>query len=720
MPDAQNTPISTPVNSPASAPRPARRPVTRSFHGDDFVDDYEWLREKDSPEVIAHLEAENAWTEARTAHLAGLRQELFDDMSARTQQTDLGVPVHVTHELDGVGTGWWYYSRTVEGQDYAIRCRVPDTTGTRPDLAGEVLGEEVLLDGNAVAEGHAFFQLGGLAVSPDGRLMAWSVDHSGDERYSSYVRDLSTGEDFGPIHTNLSAGLCWAGNESIVYSLVDEAWRPFQVWRHTIRTDPAQDVLLLQEDDERFWLGVDETRDRTHLQFMAGSKLTSECWLMPVDEPEARPRSIAGRVEGVEYQVELAGQQLLVLHNRDHKDFTLSSAPLSATSAEQWVDVIPAQEGIRLDGVSAYAGHAVVSGRRDALSAVAVLTRRGDDWGELRWVDFDEPIHEVMPHSEPDWGSTTCRLQYSSLVTPNCVLELDLTDASTRLVKQKPVLDHPEHGPYRSDDYLMERLWATAEDGTRIPISMVRRKDIVADGSAACLLYGYGAYESSMPPYFSTMRISLLERGIIFAIAHIRGGGELGRAWYEGGSQLTKPNSFSDFVACGRHLVDQGWTSPQRLAAQGGSAGGLLVGAAMNLAPDLFRAVQAQVPFVDALTSILKPELPLTIPEWEEWGNPIEDPEVYACMKSYTPYENIQPVRYPAVLATTSLNDTRVLYVEPAKWVARLRDIVQPDPERDILLRTEMVAGHGGASGRYDSWREQAFEWAWVIDQISD
>ncbi|MEL4357491.1 MULTISPECIES: S9 family peptidase [unclassified Luteococcus] len=700
-------------------PVAAKHPVTRSFHGDDFVDDYEWLRDKTNPEVIAHLEAENAYADALAAPLAGLRQEIFDDISARTQQTDLSVPAHVTHVDDDGEQGWWYYSRTVEGKDYPIHCRVADLSGVRPDLSGEVAGEQVLLDGNAEAEGHEFFALGGFSVSPDGQLLAWSVDHAGDERFTSYLRDLDSGEDFGPIHTDLSHGLCWAGNQHIVYSLVDEAWRPFQVWSHRLQTDPSKDVLLLQEDDERFWLGVDESRDRNHLLFMAGSKLTSECWLLPTDDPEGTPTSVAGRVENVEYQVEPAGDQVLVLHNRDCADYSLATAPLHSPGAEHWTTVVAGQPGVRLESVEAYAGHAVLTARRDGLSTVAILDRAGEGFGEPRWVDFDEELYDVQPYSEPDWGSTTVRLQYTSLITPASVLELDLTSGDTTLLRRTPVLEHPTHGAYDPADYVQRRLWATAEDGTRIPISLVHRRDVVPDGSAPCLLYGYGSYEVSIPPSFSIARLSLLQRGIVFAIAHVRGGGEMGRAWYDQGKQLTKPNSFSDFVTCGRHLVEQGWTSPDRLAARGRSAGGLLMGAITNLAPELFRAVHAGVPFVDALTSILKPELPLTVVEWEEWGNPIEDPEVYACMKSYTPYENIRAERYPAILATTSLNDTRVLFTEPAKWVARLRETVVADPERPILLKTEMVAGHGGVSGRYGSWREEAFELAWIISQIS-
>ncbi|GAB2487488.1 S9 family peptidase [Luteococcus sediminum] len=715
-------PTSTADSTHHTEPQPpvaARHRVVRSFHGDELVDDFEWLREKDSAEVIAHLEAENRYTEQVTAHLEDLRQEIYDDISARTKQTDLGVPAHVTHTVDGASHGWWYYMRTVEGCDYPLHCRVPDVDGTRPDLSGEVPGEQVLLDGNVEAEGRDFFSVGGFSVSPDGTMLAWSVDHRGDERYQLYVRDLSTGRDFGPTHEDLAHGVCWAGNRHLVYSRVDDAWRPFQVWCHELQTDPEQDRLLLQEDDERFWLGVDESRSRGHLVFGASSKLTSEYWLLAVGELDQAPRSVAGRAEGVDYQVEVAGDRLLVLHNRDFVDYELATAPLQSSTAEDWRPVLPGTPGVRLESVDAHAAHAVVSARRDGLSAVAVLHREGEDWSGPHWVDFDEPVHEVVAHSEPDWNATTVRLRYTSLVTPPSVLELDLANGNLAELKRTQVLPHPVHGPHDPADYVTERLWATAEDGTRIPISLVRRADVVADGTAPCLLYGYGSYEVSTPPAFSISRLSLLQRGIVYAIAHVRGGGEMGRRWYDEGSQLAKPNTFTDFVACAQHLVDQGWTSPDRLAARGGSAGGLLVGAVTNLAPELFRAVHAAVPFVDPLTSITMPELPLTVVEWEEWGNPIDDAKVYACMKGYSPYENIASGPYPAILATTSLNDTRVLYVEPAKWVARLRERVQARPGHEILLLTQMSAGHGGVSGRYGSWREEAFELAWIIDQIS-
>ncbi|GAA1396664.1 S9 family peptidase [Luteococcus peritonei] len=706
-----------PMPDPALAPVAPTFPITRSFHGDEVIDDYEWLRDKQDPRVISHLEAENAWTERCTEHLAGLRQEIFDDISVRTQQTDLSVPARATHETAEGRRAWWYYTRTVEGSDYPIHCRVADTTGERPDLSSAVAGEQVLLDGNREAEGHDFFQLGAFSVSPDGRLLAWSVDHAGDERYDLYLRDLATGTDTGPLLQGIAAGIAWAGNDFLFYSRVDEAWRPFQVWRHELG-GTGEDALVLQEDDERFWLGVEESRDRSHLVFTAGTKLTSEWWLLPTADPTGVPRSVAGRTEGLDYSVELAGDQLLVLHNRDCIDFSLASAPLDATSPEQWTTVVEGQQGTRLEGVEAYQGHAVLSGRREGLSAVALLHRQGEGWGQPQWVAFDEPVHDVWPASEADWDSPSVRLHYTSLVTPASILECRLADGSTSWLKRTPVLDHPVHGPYEPTDYVQERIWAPAADGTLVPISLVHHKDVVPDGSAPCLLYGYGSYEVSIPPFFSVARLSLLQRGIVFAIAHIRGGGEMGRAWYDQGKELTKKNTFTDFVDCARHLVELGWTSPDRLAARGRSAGGLLMGAVTNLAPELFRAVNAGVPFVDALTTILNPDLPLTAVEWEEWGNPITDAEVYAYMKSYTPYENISGGRYPAILATTSLNDTRVFFTEPAKWVAKLRQSVEPSAERPILLKTEMVAGHGGVSGRYGSWREEAFELAWIIEQI--
>ncbi len=710
---------------PDQPPTAAVRPVRREHHGRVFVDDYEWLRAKEDPEVLAHLEAENAWTEQRTSHLADLRQEIFDDIRSRTQETDLSVPSLVRH-TEGTGVrAFWYYSRTVEGQEYSLQCRLPagqDDTPPDLSLAGPdgLPGEQVLLDGNAEAAGEKFFSLGTFAVSPDGRRLAYGVDVRGDERYTIRVLDLDTGERLADEITDTSAGAVWAGEQHLLYTRTDDAWRPFQVLRHRLGTSSADDPVVLHEPDERFWVGLDSSRDEQWVLIGIGSKLTSEYWLLPTADPEGEPRLVAPRRDGVEYHVEVAGDRLLVVHNDGARDFALAEAPLEATSHEQWREVIPGQDGVRILDADAYAGHVLVSLRRDGLTGVHLVPRdSAGDLGTGTDLEFDEPLYTVVNLGDPNYDARSFRLSFTSLTTPRTVLEADVATGGRRVLKRQPVLDHPRHGPYRSEDYVQRRTWATAADGTKVPVSLVHRADVRPDGTAPAVLYGYGSYEIPMDPGFSVARLSLLDRGFVYAVAHVRGGGELGRSWYEQGKELSKRNTFTDFVACAEHLVAEGWTSHDRLGAEGGSAGGLLMGAVANLAPQAFRAVHAAVPFVDALTTILDPELPLTVIEWEEWGDPLHDPEVYDYMASYSPYENVQETEYPAVLATTSLNDTRVYYVEPAKWVARLRTRATNGPDRPILLRTEMVAGHGGVSGRYEGWKETAFELAWMIDQVT-
>ena len=706
---------------PAVIPSPPladRRPRLRSHHGDTFADPYEWLRDKEDPQVIAYLEAENRYTEARTAHLADLTEAVFGEIKARTQETDLSVPSYTSHRG---GRDYWYYSRTVAGSEYPIYCRVAATDrGTPPDpTTGSIPGEEVLLDGNAEAEGHAFFSVGAFSVSENGRLLAYSVDTSGGERFTLRLRDLATGEALDAEIEDTAYGVAWAGNSHLFYTRADEAWRPYLVLRHRLGTDSAADVEVLTEPDERFWVGVDTSRDDRWLVIGMGSKLTSEYHLLPTDDPEGAPRVVAPRREGVEYDVEPAGDRLLIVHNDGAEDFALAQAPLDATSPEQWSTVLPHQPGVRLLGVSAYAGHAVVSLRRDGLTALHVLPRdAAGDFGPGADIAFDETLHVVDAAGESDYDTPTIRFSYASMLTPESVYDYTLATGVLTLRKRTPVLDDPTFGPYRAERYVQERGWATAADGTQVPLSIVRRADVALDGQAPALLYGYGSYEISIDPTFSMARLSLLDRGVVFAIAHVRGGGELGRSWYENGKTLRKRNTFDDFVAAADYLLEHGYTSTDRLAGRGASAGGLLMGAVANLAPEKFRAIHAGVPFVDALTTILDPELPLTVTEWEEWGDPLHDPEVYAYMRSYTPYENLRPQPYPAILATTSLNDTRVYYVEPAKWVAALRRTATNADDRPILLKTEMKAGHGGVSGRYQSWRETAFEYAWILDQI--
>jgi oligopeptidase B len=447
-----------------------------------------------------------------------------------------------------------------------------------------------------------------------------------------------------------------------------------------------------------------------------GSKLTSEVWLLDAAAPLGEPRVVAARRHGVEYDVEPAGDRLLIVHNANHPDFELAQAPLGATSHSQWSPLGDTVAGERLLGVEAFVSHAVLSLRRDGLTALRVLPRdqSASGFGPADDLVFDEPLYSVATGNNPEYETSAVQVVFESMVTPKTISDYDLVTGEYTLLKAQPVL-----GGYDPEDYEQRREWATTPDGTLVPISLVHRRDVTADGTAPGLLYGYGAYEICTDPYFSVARLSLLDRGFVYAIAHVRGGGEMGRQWYDSGKMEHKTNTFTDFVACADHLVSSGWVAPDRLVAEGGSAGGLLIGAVANLAPGRFRAIHAAVPFVDALTTILDPSLPLTVPEWEEWGDPLHDEGVYRYMKSYTPYENVAAVDYPAILATTSLNDTRVCFVEPAKWVARLRETVTSDPvTRPILFKIEMVAGHGGKSGRYDAWRQYAWELAFLMDQV--
>ncbi|HJQ01341.1 MAG TPA: S9 family peptidase [Jatrophihabitans sp.] len=695
---------SPPESGPSPVPPVAAvRPVERVRHGDTFVDDYEWLRDKDNPEVIGYLEAENAYTEASTAHLQQLQDTIYDEIMTRTKQTDLTVPLRRGE--------FWYYNRTIEGQQYQTRCRVPVTGDEPPSMDEMIPGEQVILDENELAAGNEFFALGTSEVSPDANLLAYSVDLRGDERFTLRIRDLRTGQDLPDEIPGVFYNSAWSADGSVIFYLtVDDAWRPCRIWRHRVGTDAAEDTVVFTEDDERFWVNVELSRNQQVVQISVNSKLTTEVWLIDAAAPESDPVVVAARREGVEYLVEHAGDQLLILHNSRGANFELSSAPLTDTDPANWRCLIEASEQRRLVSIAAFAEHAVLYERHDGLTNFAVLRRTGSDFGEPEPLEFDEPIYSVEPVTNPDWNARSYRLTFTSMVTPDSIYDYDLDRRELLLRKRQEVL-----GGVDLTDYVQFREWAVAPDGARIPLSVVRHSATALD-DAAVVLFGYGSYEYSLDPYFSIPRLSLLDRGVVYVIVHVRGGGELGRHWYEQGKLLSKRNTFTDFVAAAEHLVKAGWTRPERIVAHGGSAGGLLVGAAANLAPAAFGAVVAQVPFVDPLTTILDPSLPLTVTEWEEWGNPVEDPEVYAYMKSYAPYENIAAAEYPAILALTSLNDTRVLYVEPAKWVAKLRATVTGDAP--ILLKTEMDAGHGGRSGRYDRWREAAFVLAWQLDML--
>lgn len=678
----------------------------REFHGDVFVDPYEWLRDKDNPEVIGYLEAENAYTAEATAHLEPLRQKIFDEIKARTKETDLSVPMR--------RGDWWYYARSFEGKQYGVHCRCPvghpdDWVPPVLDEHTEIPGEQVLLDENVEADGHEYFALGAASVSLDGNVLAYSVDVKGDERYTLKFKDLRTGMLYDDSIVGIGAGATWAADShTLYYSTVDDAWRPDTVWRHRLGSGlPSEKVY--HEPDERFWVAVGRSRSDKYLFIASGSAVTSEVRYADATDPHAEFTSVWGRRDLVEYSVEHAvvggEDRFLILHNDGAENFTLVEAPVN--DPNDFHTLIPQRDDVRLDAVDAFDGFLVVSYRSEALPKIQLWSINANGgYSSPEELTFDSELTAAGLGGNPNWSTPKLRIAATSFITPARVYDLDLATGERTLLREQPVL-----GGYRPEDYVERRDWAIAPDGARVPISIIHRAGL--QFPAPTLLYGYGAYESCEDPRFSIARLSLLDRGMVFVIAHVRGGGELGRPWYEHGKLLEKKNTFTDFIAVAKHLVDSGLTRPQNLVALGGSAGGLLVGAVANMAPELFAGILAQVPFVDALTTILDPSLPLTVTEWDEWGNPLEDAEVYRYMKSYTPYENITAQDYPAILAMTSLNDTRVFYVEPAKWVAALRHTKTDG--HPVLLKTEMVAGHGGISGRYERWKEAAFQYSWLL-----
>ncbi|MCK0517200.1 S9 family peptidase [Williamsia sp. DF01-3] len=699
----------TSQDAAAGAPPVAKKiPFERKHHGDTVIDHYEWLRDKEDPEVIAFLEQQNEYTTAHTADLADLRADIYSEIKGRTQETDMSVPTRRGQ--------YWYYARTEEGRQYALRARCPiagpdDWTPPTVEPGQSVQGEDILLDSNVEAEGTDFFSLGALSVSEDGNLLAYSVDTAGDERYTMRFKDLRTGELLADEIRDTAPGALWSldGNH-VFYQTVDEAWRPDTVWRHDLGAG-TPDVKVFYEPDEQYWVGIGGTRSDKYLMITLGSKITTEVRILDATDPTGEFTVVWPREEGVEYGVEHAvidgRDRFLILHNKNAENFELLDAPVADPTDTRVM--VPHDPEVRIEDVDAFAGQLVLSYRREALPRLSIAQLNGSGTPEFVEVSFDEELYSAGLGGNPEWAAPRLRIGYTSFINPTEVFDLDVATGERTLLKRQQVL-----GDFDPADYEQYRDWATASDGTKIPLSVIRRREH-ADGPAPTLLYGYGSYESSNDPGFSISRLSLLDRGVVFVIAHIRGGGEMGRHWYETGKTLTKKNTFTDFVAAAQHLIDTGVTTPKQLVGEGGSAGGLLIGAVANLAPELFNGILAVVPFVDPLTSILDPSLPLTVIEWDEWGNPLADKTVYEYMKSYSPYENVDAKPYPQILAVTSLNDTRVLYTEAAKWVARLQDSTTGDAP--ILLKTEMKAGHGGVSGRYKQWEEVAFEYAWVLRQ---
>jgi oligopeptidase B len=690
--------------------------------------------DRDDPEVIAHLEAENEFLAHELAHLGPLSEEIFNDIKSHVEETDTSVPVRKG--------GWWYFDRTQEGLSYAVSCRAPvHMVGDAPptiDPNVSLEGEQVVLDENLEAEGHDFCSVGILSVSPNEHWVAVGVDFNGYERHSLTIRPLNGQIPLSDVIENVYYGFSWANDSRhFFYTTVDDAMRPYRVWRHEIGTSNSDDVLVYEESDPLFSLTVGRSRDEMVLAVMIGSKTTSEIRYLAANAPTAELQVLEARRSGIEYDVEhwhdATGQGWwLKITNEDATDFRLLAR---RDSEETWREIVAHRAGTRLEGVDAFANFLVVSERFEGSAAVRLVSLLdgedpfGDDLiARSRLIGSDVDPSTVVLEANPEFDTTYVRVLVTSLVTPRTVSDVNVSTGVTHVRKRQIV-----NGDFREDGYVTGRIWIPASDGTKIPVSIVARRDLVhvddqgrlsPDGAKPLLLYGYGSYEISMDPAFSAIRLSLLNRGAIFAIAHVRGGGEMGRAWYEMGRMAQKATTFSDFVAVARALIDDGWTSPQHLAARGGSAGGLLIGAAINLAPELFKCVVAEVPFVDALTTMLDDTLPLTVGEYEEWGNPDASATVYRTMKAYSPYDNVRSTNddgseriYPHIFAAGGLNDSRVGFWEPAKWVQRLRDA---NPANVAYLKTEMGNGHAGPSGRYDAWREEAELLSYVISEIAN
>ncbi|HHT58929.1 S9 family peptidase [Corynebacterium stationis] len=690
--------------------------LIREFHGRSFVDEYEWMRNKESQDTLDHLNAENTYTEAKTAHLKQLTENVFEEIKSRVKQTDMSVPSRAGD--------YWYYGRSEEGKEYGFSCRIPVSEGQDPweppviPEEGKPEGEQILLDNNALAEGHDYFALGAASVTKSGRFLAYSTDTEGDERFELFIKDLETGKLLDDHLTDIFYGATWAGEDYIFYQKVDDAWRPDTVWRHKVGTAQSDDVCVFTEADERFRVGVGSTRSEKYLIIAVGSPLTSEYWVLDMDNPEGEFEVLWERETGVEYDIDHVVRggkdQWLVTHNAHGPNFEVSWVDANANPLPgiRGLDIlVPHNDDVRIEGVDTYRDFATLSYRRGGIPRVAVMQLVDDHFGDFEEINFDEEIYSAGSAGNPEWDAPVIRLSYTSYTQPAQLFQYRIATGERTLLKEQEV-----PGGYNADEYEAYREWAIAKDGTQIPVSIVKRKDLATDSPRPALLYGYGSYEASMDPGFSVSRLSLLDRGMLYVVAHVRGGGEMGRLWYDEGKLMAKKNTFTDFIDVADHLINNQLTSPEVLVAEGGSAGGLLVGAVANMAPDRFKGIQAVVPFVDPLTSILKPELPLTVGEWEEWGDPYHDPEVYDYMATYAPYENVAAQDYPDILAVTSLNDTRVLYVEPAKWIAKLRQVATGG---EFLLKTEMAAGHGGVSGRYARWHQTAFEYAWTINKAT-
>ncbi len=665
-----------------------REPHTWPRPTGDVDDPWAWLADRDDPRTLDYLRAENAYAEAWLGRHQHSIDTVFEEIRSRVRETDTSAPVPVDD--------WWYAARTVEGLAYPIHTR---------GRSAATADDETVLDQNREADGHEYFDVGAFEVDPTHRFCAWSSDTTGNEHYTLTVRDIAHGFDLDDRLADTTwAGVAWSSDSTyLFYVAADDQERPYRVMRHRLGTPQAEDVEVFVDHDERFYVGIGTTRSREWIVIQSGSKQTSEAWLLHTGDPTATPVCVRPRSDDVEYHVDHWGDRLVVLTNLDAVDFRVMSAPVDDPAT--WTELLAHEPGRRLTAIEPFADFLAVHEWHHAQPTIRILDRAGTS----RRLPIDPEPHDVEFGPNEQWSTSVIRLTHQSLTTPARVIDVDVGTGEIDVVKQTPTPN------VDLDSYVSARHWVTSVDGTEVPVDVVRHVDTPVDGTAACCLYGYGSYEISMPPWFSVARLSLLDRGVVWALAHPRGGGELGRNWYLDGKLLSKRNTFDDTLAVADRLVEIGVAAPDRLAIRGGSAGGLLVGACVTMRPERFRAAVAEVPFVDVVTTMSDPTLPLTVTEWEEWGDPRDEPFA-TYMASYSPFDNTTAAAYPAMYVTGGLNDPRVSYHEPAKWTAKLRAVTTSD--RPIVLRTELGAGHAGPSGRYEAWRDEARVVTFLLDQL--
>jgi oligopeptidase B len=663
-------------------------PKVDTLQGEIRIDNYFWLRNRDNPEVMKYLEAENKYAQEIMKPMEKLQEKLYSELLSRIKETDLTVP----EKIDD----YHYYTRTEEGKQYQIYCRKKGTLNAP---------EEVLLDLNELSVGHSYLALGIYKVSPNHQLLAYSLDTNGSEAFNLYFKNLESGKLLKDEIPNTYYSVEWANdNQTLFYTVLDEAKRPYQLYRHKLGTDSKDDLLIYQEKDQAYELYLSKTKSKKYLLMSLESETTTEVWYADADNPEEGFKTFQPRQHEVEYRLDHHFDKFYILTNEGAKNFKLMEAPLSNPSRMNWKEVLPHRDSVKIVDIEVFKNHLVIYEREKGLKKIRITNLTSN---QVHYVPFLETVYTFWAERNPDFNTNLLRFNYTSLINPKSVFDYNMDTQIRELKKQDEVL-----GGYDLFLYQSERVFAKTLDGILVPISLIYKKGMNKNAKNPLLLYGYGAYGISSEPYFSSNRLSLLDRGFIYAIAHIRGGGEMGRYWYDQGKLLNKKNTFTDFVACAERLIAEKYTSSQKLVISGASAGGLLMGAVNNMRPDLFKAVIANVPFVDLINTIMDPSIPLTVIEYEEWGNP-NNPQYYEYMRSYSPYDNIGAKNYPNLLVTAGLNDPRVAYWEPAKWTAKLRAL--KTDENLLLLKTNMGAGHGGASGRYDELKDVAFEYAFIL-----